>query len=298
MRWRGRRESDNVIDVRGSRGYGGGGGMRMPIGGGGGLGIGALVIIGVVIWLMGGNPLVVLDAVTGGGGGMVTTDAPRDTTSTAGRDDDERAFVSVVLGETETVWSEVFRQSGRTYEEPKLVMFSSQVNSACGFASAATGPFYCPNDRRVFLDTSFFQELARRFGAPGDFAQAYVIAHEVGHHVQNLIGVLPKFNQQRASMSERDANAMSVKVELQADCFAGVWSHYVEKEGLLEVGDIDEALAAAQAVGDDTLQRKTQGYVVPESFNHGTSAQRSRWFRAGYEAGDPGACDTFGADRL
>lgn len=296
MRWRGRRESDNVVDVRGRSA--GGGGMRMPIGGGGGLGIGALILVGVVIWLMGGNPLVVLDAVTGGGGGIVTTDTAGDATTTAGLDDDDRAFVAVVLGETETVWGEVFRQSGRTYEEPKLVMFSSQVNSACGFASAATGPFYCPNDRRVFLDTSFFQELARRFGAPGDFAQAYVIAHEVGHHVQNLIGVLPKFNQQRASMSARDANAMSVKVELQADCFAGVWAHFVEKEGILEVGDIDEALAAAQAVGDDTLQRKSQGYVVPESFNHGTSAQRARWFRAGYEAGDPGACDTFGADRL
>ncbi len=174
-----------------------------------------------------------------------------------------------------------------------MVLFSDQVRSACGFASAASGPFYCPGDRKLYIDLSFYDELDKKFGASGDFAQAYVLAHEVGHHVQNLIGVLPKFNQMRQNMSEAEANAMSVRVELQADCFAGIWGHFTEQKGILDVGDLDEALNAAQQIGDDTMQRKTQGYVVPESFNHGTSAQRSKWFKRGFDSGKLDDCDTF-----
>jgi predicted metalloprotease len=180
-----------------------------------------------------------------------------------------------------------------TYEEPKLTLFSGQIRSACGFASAASGPFYCPNDRKVYLDTSFFQQLSQQFGASGDFAEAYVIAHEVGHHVQNLTGILPKFNEMRQSMSETEANHMSMQVELQADCFAGVWGHFTDQKGLLEQGDAEEALNAAQQIGDDTLQKRTQGYVVPESFNHGTSAQRVKWFKRGFDSGKLSDCDTF-----
>src|SRR5690606_11457946 len=195
--------------------------------------------------------------------------------------DEEAQFVSVVLAETEDVWNGIFQAEGETYTEPRMVLFSDQVQSACGFASSASGPFYCPGDSRVCLDRGFFRELSQRFGASGDFAQAYVIAHEVGHHVQNLIGVLPEFNRQRQSMSQTAANEMSVRVELQADCFAGIWAHYTDQNGLLEEGDIEEALNAAHQIGDDTLQRRTQGYVVPESFNHGTSEQRMTWFGNG-----------------
>ena len=208
-------------------------------------------------------------------------------------------FVAVVLAETEDTWHEIFRAAGQTYQEPKLVLFANSVDAAgCGFASAASGPFYCPADSKVYLDTAFFRELSNRFGAPGDFADAYVVAHEVGHHVQNLIGVLPKFHQMRQRMSPADANAMSVRVELQADCFAGVWAHFSQAKGLLEPGDLEEALNAARQIGDDTLQKRTQGYVVPESFNHGTSEQRMRWFRKGFDGGRVDACDTFSADRL
>jgi predicted metalloprotease len=204
-----------------------------------------------------------------------------------------KQFVSVVLAETEDVWNGVFQAEGSKYEEPTLALFSGQVQSACGYASSASGPFYCPGDRKVYLDTTFFDQLESQFGASGDFAQAYVIAHEVGHHVQNLIGVLPKFNQMRQGMSEAEANAMSTRVELQADCFAGVWAHFTAQKGLLEQGDVEEALNAAQQIGDDTLQKRTQGYVVPESFNHGTSAQRQKWLAAGMKNGRLSDCDTF-----
>ena len=204
-----------------------------------------------------------------------------------------KQFVSTVLAETEDVWTGVFQANGLTYEQPKLVLFSGQIRSACGFASAASGPFYCPNDQKVYLDTDFFQQLSRQFGASGDFAEAYVVAHEVGHHVQNLTGILPKFNQMRQRMSEADSNHMSMQVELQADCFAGVWGHSTAQKGILEQGDLEEALNAAQQIGDDTLQKKTQGYVVPESFNHGTSQQRQTWFARGFKSGKLSDCDTF-----
>jgi predicted metalloprotease len=202
-------------------------------------------------------------------------------------------FVATVLAETEDVWNGIMKSQGFDYPEPTLVLFSGAVASACGNASSASGPFYCPGDQKVYIDLSFFDELAQRFKASGDFAQAYVLAHEVGHHVQNLIGVLPKFNQMRRSMSQAEQNQMSIRVELQADCFAGIWGHYTAQKGLLERGDLEEALNAAQQIGDDTIQRRTQGYIVPESFNHGTAAQRKTWFARGFDSGRLEACDTF-----
>ncbi|WP_269930544.1 KPN_02809 family neutral zinc metallopeptidase [Aminobacter sp. HY435] len=299
MRWRGRRQSDNIEDTRGQGGGGfggglGGGGGRLPMGprisGGGGLtGIIILVVLFFALRACGIDPMQVLteggDSVPGGGGQVTEGGAPAN--------DEMTQFVSTVLAETEDTWNGIFQAEGLKYQEPKLVLFSGQVRSACGFASSASGPFYCPGDQKVYLDTAFFNQLAKQFGAAGDFAQAYVIAHEVGHHVQNLTGILPKFNQMRQRMSEADANAMSMRVELQADCFAGVWGHYTDQKGLLEQGDIDEALNAAQQIGDDTLQKRMQGYVVPESFNHGTSDQRQRWFAAGFQSGKLSACDTF-----
>jgi predicted metalloprotease len=301
MEWKGRRQSDNVEDQRGaSMGgspLGRGGGFRIPIGGGGrrggGIGIGGLVVILIICWITGINPLTLLsggDIGLDGGGG--TQQAQQRTPA----DDEMTAFVRTVLADTEDTWKGIFQASGQTYQDPTLVLFSGQVRSACGFASSASGPFYCPGDRKLYLDTAFFQELSQRFDASGDFAEAYVIAHEVGHHVQNLIGVLPKFNQMRQRMNETEANAMSVRVELQADCFAGVWGKHTDQKGLLSEGDLQEALNAAQQIGDDTLQKRSQGYVVPESFNHGTSAQRMRWFKRGFDSGDTNACDTFSGD--
>lgn len=301
MRWRGRRESSNVEDRRsqgggfgrGGGGFGRGGGLRIPVGrsvGGGGIsGIVILVVVFFALRACGIDPLEILAQMEEGGGtGSVTQ-------VTDGRSDEMVQFAGVVLAETEDVWHGIFEANGSTYTEPAMVLFSGQVRSACGFASAASGPFYCPGDSKVYLDLDFFGELDRRFGASGDFAQAYVIAHEVGHHVQNVIGVLPEFNRQRRTMNEAEANRMSVRVELQADCFAGIWAHFTEQKGLLESGDIDEALNAAHQIGDDTLQKNAQGYVVPESFNHGTSAQRREWFGRGLETGRLDACDTFNA---
>ncbi|WP_188721418.1 KPN_02809 family neutral zinc metallopeptidase [Nitratireductor aestuarii] len=294
MRWRGRRESSNVSDQRGR-----GGGIpgmnrgipvRLPIGRGGG-GISTIIIIAVLFIgarALGIDPMEILT-------GSPTTTTTSRTERTAANDE-AMQFVSVVLAETEDVWNGVFQAAGVQYQEPRMVVFSGQVQSACGFASAASGPFYCPGDKQVYIDLDFFDELANRFGASGDFAQAYVIAHEVGHHVQNLTGVLPKFNQARQRMNQADANAMSVRVELQADCYAGVWANHTDQKGLLEAGDLDEALNAAFQIGDDTLQKRSQGYVVPESFNHGTSAQRKRWFLKGYQSGDEDSCDTFSGD--
>jgi predicted metalloprotease len=207
-----------------------------------------------------------------------------------------RDFVATVLADTEDTWKEVFAEHGQKYTEPTLTLFSGSVQSACGAASAASGPFYCPNDQNLYIDLDFYDELRQRFGAPGDFAQAYVLAHEVGHHVQNLLGILDKVHSAEARLSEGDANALSVRTELQADCLAGVWANHTQKEGILEEGDIDEALTAAAAVGDDTIQRRTQGYVVPETFNHGTSTQRKTWFTRGFKGGDIDSCDTFSGD--
>lgn len=272
------------------------GGMRIPIGRrGGGIGIGGLLVILLISWVLGINPLTLL---TGGdlsmdGGGTTQQSGTRPQGQSS---DETTAFVRTVLAETEDTWSGIFQSAGETYQKPTLVLFSGRVASACGSASAASGPFYCPNDRKVYLDTSFFNELDKRFGASGDFAQAYVIAHEVGHHVQNLTGVLPEFNRRRQSMSETDANKMSVRVELQADCYAGIWGKFTEQKGILETGDLEEALNAAHQIGDDTLQKQTQGYVVPDSFNHGTSAQRVEWFKRGFQSGRVEDCDTFSAN--
>ena len=315
MRWRGRRQSDNVEDLRGQNGgFGGGsgpgGGFRIPIGrsgGGGGLtGIIILVVLFFALRACGIDPMQILVGQDGSQGpGQTQTQAPRQhpapTTpgqqQTAPRTGDEAGdFAKTVLAETEDVWTGIFKAQGATYQKPTLVLFNGQVRSACGFASAASGPFYCPGDRKLYIDLAFYDQLAQQFGASGDFAQAYVLAHEVGHHVQNLIGVLPQFNEMRQRMNEVEANQMSTRVELQADCFAGVWGHFTAQKGLLEDGDIEEALNAAQQIGDDTLQRRTQGYVVPESFNHGTSKQRQTWFARGFKSGKLDDCDTFNSD--
>jgi predicted metalloprotease len=302
MRWRGRRQSDNVQDQRGAGGglgggLGRGGGFRIPVGGArtGGFSFSTIIILVVLFFALracGIDPLAMLE---GGGVPGQTQVQPSQPggTQTAQPSDEMGQFVATVLAETEDVWNGIFQAEGQTYREPSLVMFSEQVRSACGFASAASGPFYCPGDQKVYIDLSFYDQLARQFGAAGDFAQAYVLAHEVGHHVQNLIGVLPRFNEMRQSMSQAEQNQMSTRVELQADCFAGIWGHFTAKKGLLEDGDIEEALNAAEQIGDDTLQKKTQGYVVPESFNHGTSAQRQTWFARGFKSGKLSDCDTF-----
>ena len=297
MEWKGRRQSDNIEDRRsagtgglGDDPFGGGRRVRIPIGrGGGGLGIGSIVLILIVCWFLGINPLTLLDGGMGGTNLQTESNQPASTP----QNDEMTAFVRTVLAETEDTWTGIFKANGRTYEEPRMVLFSGATQSACGSASAATGPFYCPGDRKVYLDTDFFRQLDQQFGASGDFAEAYVIAHEVGHHVQNLLGILPKFNQMRQSMSEGDANRMSVRVELQADCFAGIWGKFTQQKGILDAGDLEEALNAAQQIGDDTLQKRSQGYVVPDSFNHGTSAQRVKWFKRGFDTGDMKACDTF-----
>ena len=296
MDWKGRRKSDNIEDRRGSSPRGrnpfGRGGMRLPTGGmrRSGLSIKAIVIIAVIflgLKLIGIDPLQILAG--GDPGGQLTSERQ----VSPARQDEMTDFVATVLAETEDVWNGVMQAQGFDYPEPTLVLFSGAVSSACGNASAASGPFYCPGDSKVYIDLTFFDELAQRFEASGDFAQAYVLAHEVGHHVQNLIGVLPQFNEMRPSMSQAEQNQMSIRVELQADCFAGIWGHFTAQKGLLERGDLEEALNAAQQIGDDTIQRRTQGYVVPESFNHGTSAQRKEWFSRGFETGRLEACDTF-----
>lgn len=282
MLWQGRRESDNVQDARGS------GGGRIAVGGG----IGGVILV-VAYLLLGGDPAALVDSQQQSQlapSQQVDPNAPRDEAS---------KFVAVVLADTEDIWNPLFQKMGRRYEEPKLVLFSNQTRSGCGFASGASGPFYCPEDRRVYIDLAFYRMLHERFGAPGDFAQAYVIAHEVGHHVQKLLGISDQVQAQRGRVSEAEYNKLSVRLELQADFFAGIWAHYADRaKHVVEPGDIDEALRAASVIGDDNLQRQSQGHVVPESFTHGTSEQRVRWFRKGYETGDLRQGDTFAAREL
>jgi hypothetical protein len=282
MRWKGRKESSNVEDRRGISPKGKG-----IIGGG----IGTIAIA-LVVLLLGGDPTAILQNVQ-------STDQITGSNYTETAEDKELAqFVSVVLAETENVWHNIFKEEGSTYREPKLVLFSGQVQSACGVAGASTGPFYCPGDEKLYIDLSFYDELQRRFKAPGDFAMAYVIAHEVGHHIQNLTGVMDKMNELRSRLSEAEYNKYSVRLELQADFYAGIWAHYTEQQALLESGDLEEALNAASAVGDDNIQKQAQGYVVPESFTHGTSEQRKKWFYKGFTSGDINQGDTFGARDL
>jgi uncharacterized protein len=285
MRWQTGRRSDNIEDRRG-----------MPVGRGAavGGGIGTLLLVLVALYF-GVDPSVVLQ---GGDPGNVGS-APAVQQRAPAADDPLRDFVAVVLADTEDTWRELFRGMGRRYQEPTLVLFSGAVQSACGFAQAAVGPFYCPGDRKLYIDLSFYRDLRDRLGAPGDFAQAYVIAHEVGHHVQNLLGIADRLQAERSRLSATAANALQVRMELQADCLAGVWASNAQRaRQILEAGDIEEGLNAAAAIGDDRLQRRSQGHVVPESFTHGSSVQRVRWFKRGIEAGDPGQCDTFTASRL
>jgi hypothetical protein len=282
------------------------GGGRVPIGlpggrraGGGGLGIGSIIVIGLVLWFLGINPLTLLGGLDGGGSPFQIPGPTGTQTGESGTPSDEAGqFVATVLADTEDTWNQIFSAAGENYAEPTLVLFTGSTESRCGFASAATGPFYCPADRKVYIDLAFYDELRSRFQAPGDFAEAYVIAHEVGHHIQNLQGILPRVNQQRQRLSEEDSNKLSIRVELQADCYAGIWANQSQKIGVVEPGDIEEAMNAAAAVGDDAIQKRTQGYVVPESFNHGTSEQRARWFNRGYESGSVEACDTFSAAQI
>jgi len=250
----------------------------------------------VVTYALGGDPIQVLDMAVGGGGGGYSADVEYDTVPRRGSapTDEGADFVSVVLADTEDTWTEIFRASGKRYQPPRLVLFTDAVRSACGFNSAAVGPFYCPGDQKVYIDLGFYRELRNKFGAPGDFAQAYVIAHEVGHHVQNLLGISARVREAQGAGGVRQANALSVKLELQADCFAGVWGYHADAERqLLEQGDIEEGLNAAAAIGDDRLQKMARGQVNPESWTHGSSKQRVYWFRRGLETGDPGACGTF-----
>ena len=297
MKWEGQRESDNVEDLRDQDGGGGGGGIGFGGFGVRHIGIGTIVIALIGGWVLGINPLTILGLLSGGGV-QVQQSAPAQVPSGqhthTPQDDRMKAFVSTVLADTEDVWTQVFKERGGTYRDPKLVLFRNATPTACGRGESATGPFYCPGDEKVYIDLSFYDILRERLGAPGDFAQAYVVAHEVGHHIQNLMGTTEKLDQARGRMSERDANAMSVRLELQADCYAGVWSTLSQHaSGWLEQGDVEEALNAAAQIGDDTLQKRSRGTVVPESFTHGSSAQRVRWFKRGAEAGELKACDTF-----
>jgi len=282
MLWQGQRESDNVEDARGS------GGGRLVMGGG----IGTVILV-VLYLVLGGDPQALFNAQQ-----QAQVSQPAQVNTQAPRDDASK-FVAVVLADTEDAWNDVFRQMGRKYEEPKLVLFTDVIQSGCGFARGATGPFYCPQDRQVYIDLGFFRELQERLGAGGDFAEAYVIAHEVGHHVQKLLGITDRVDAARRRASEAESNRLSVRLELQADFLAGVWARYADRtKHVVEAGDIEEAIRAANAVGDDRLQSRSRGYVVPDSFTHGTSEQRVRWFRRGYETGDLNQGDTFNAREL
>ena len=328
MRWRTGRRSENVEDQRDESGFPGGGmgGRRLPVrmgrGIGGGLGTIALLLVGLYFgvdlspFLGGGTTQVSPDS---GAGDQSSIQFPNQSPSPqqtpggraggadgglrapgAGAGEDElKDFVSVVLADTEDTWGAIFQEGKQRYREPKLVLFSGSVRSACGFAEAAMGPFYCPGDLKVYIDLSFYDEMRTQFGAAGDFAQAYVIAHEIGHHVQNLLGISDKVEEAKRGLSRTEANQLSVRLELQADCLAGVWANHADRaRGILEAGDVDEALRAASAIGDDRLQKQARGYVTPDSFTHGSSAQRAAWFRRGLEKGAVSACDTFAAKTL
>ncbi|MFL6680116.1 MAG: neutral zinc metallopeptidase [Burkholderiaceae bacterium] len=297
MKWEGQRQSDNVEDLRDQDGGGGGGsgfggfGVRH-------IGIGTVVIALIGGWIFGINPLTILGLLSGGGAPVQQT-APQPVpgqrpAAHTPQDDRMKQFVSTVLADTEDVWTQVFKERGGTYRDPKLVLFRNATSTGCGRGESATGPFYCPGDEKVYIDLSFYDLLRTKLGAPGDFAQAYVIAHEVGHHVQKLLGISDKVDAARRHSSEARANALSVRLELQADCFAGIWANRAQAtKQIVEAGDIDEALNAATQIGDDTLQRKASGTVQPETFTHGTSAQRVHWFKQGFESGQIEQCDTF-----
>ena len=281
MRWKDQERSENVEDRRGIPA------KRGIIGGG----IGTVILVLVGLYF-GVDPSMLMQAVNQGSPPSVEQQQPPAS-------DEMSQFVSVVLADTEKTWHEIFSRSGKTYEEPKLVLFTGAVDSACGYAQAAMGPFYCPGDHKVYIDLSFYEDMKKRFQAPGDFAQAYVIAHEVGHHVQNLLGILGKNHETMQRVSQSEANRLSVKLELQADCFAGVWGYHADTaRNILESGDLEEALGAASAIGDDRIMKQSSGTIVPDAFTHGTSEQRVRWFRRGFESGDPGRCDTFHEDNL
>ena len=286
MKWEGNRESDNVEDRR----DGGGDGFQML--GGRSIGIGTIVVALLGGWLLGVNPLTLLGLLSGGG--VPPAQVQQAPAQRPPADDRLARFVSTVLADTEDVWHGVFRQAGGSYQEPRLVLFRGATPTACGTGQAAMGPFYCPADQKVYIDLGFYETLQSRLGAPGDFAQAYVIAHEVGHHVQNLLGISEKVQAARQRAGERQANELSVRLELQADCLAGVWAKNADAaRGILEAGDVEEALRAASAIGDDTLQKQAQGYAVPDSFTHGSAEQRMRWFKRGMDAGQLAACNTF-----
>jgi predicted metalloprotease len=300
MKWEDFRRSDNVEDRTGMSPGGGFGGGGMKLGGG------ALIVVVVVSLLFGVNPMTLLSGLQGGdspaapaqpqsGYGPQGGAPGSSATSPAPSQDPQKEFSARILGDTEDVWGAIFQAAGARYTPPKLVLFRGAVQSACGRATAAVGPFYCSQDREVYLDTAFFNELARRFKSPGDFAQAYVIAHEIGHHVQNLTGTMQKVDAQMERQDERGRNALSVRLELQADCYAGVWGYFAQKRNVLDVGDLEEGFTAASAIGDDQIQKQAQGYAVPETFTHGTSEQRLRWFKTGLESGDMRRCDTFAA---
>ena len=294
MKWEGQRESDNVEDRRDE---GGGGGFG--IGGGRGLGLGGIVVALLASWAFGINPLTVLGLLHGGGGDA-PLQAPAPPSRPHARPQDPAArFASVVLADTEDVWGRYFTQRQQHYEAPTLVLFRGSTPTACGQGQAAMGPFYCPGDRKGYIDLGFYDVLRERLGAPGDFARAYVLAHEVGHHLQNLLGISARLDRARGRVSQREYNALSVRLELQADCLAGVWAYHSQQgKGWLEAGDLEEALNAASRIGDDTLQRQAQGTVVPETFTHGSSAQRVRWFKQGQGSGELASCDTFKAAQL
>ena len=290
MRWQGRRESDNVEDRRSSGGGGpsmGGPGFRLPSGKGG--------IILLVVVLVAGYYGVDLTGLMTGETGQQQQYSQR---SISPNEDEAAKFTSVILATTEDTWGQLFEKMGRTYQQPKLVMYRGATRTGCGTGQSVMGPFYCPADSTVYIDLSFYDDMKRKLGADGDFAQGYVIAHEVGHHVQKLLGIEPKVRQLQQNASQADVNRLSVKMELQADCFAGVWGHFMEKRGILEAGDLEEALKTATAIGDDRLQKEATGRVVPDSFTHGTSLQRLNWFKKGFKSGNPNVCNTWQADKL
>jgi uncharacterized protein len=294
MRWEGNRESDNVEDRRGEDYGGGGGGFGF---GGRHIGLGTVIIALVASYFLGVNPLTILSLLSGGEGPAPQVQQVPAHPPPA--NDHLAKFVSTVLADTEDTWTELFRQNGANYVKPKLVLFSGRTPTSCGTGLTATGPFYCPTDQKVYIDLSFYRLMQQRFGVSGEFAQAYVIAHEVGHHVQNLLGITDKVENAQRHATEQQANALSVRLELQADCFAGVWAYHANQaRSILEAGDVETALNAATAIGDDALQKQSQGYVVPDSFTHGTSAQRVRWFKRGLDSGDIRNCNTFEAKQL